>query len=326
MSRLLEVENLRTCFYTDDGVSHAVKDVSFHIDAGETLGLVGESSCGKSVTSLSIMRLLPKQIAKVVGGEIWFHGENLLDKTEAEMRQIRGNKIAMIFQEPMTSLNPVYTVGFQLMETIMLHQKLNKTEAYKQAIKMLGLVEIPSPEVRINEYPYQLSGGMRQRVMIAMALSSNPDLLIADEPTTALDVTIQAQILNLMLELKWRLNTSIMLITHDLGVVANMCDTVAVMYAGRIVEYADVHRIFKNPLHPYTRGLLSSLPRLDRQVETLHMIKGMVPNLYNMPKGCSFCPRCDDAMPICKEKMPTLDTLDDRQVRCWLYAQSRQEH
>jgi oligopeptide/dipeptide ABC transporter ATP-binding protein len=320
MSCLLEVKNLRTYFYTDDGVSRAVDDVSFHVEAGETLGVVGESSCGKSVTSLSILRLLPRQIAKIAGGEIWFRGENLLDKTEAEMQQIRGNKIAMIFQEPMTSLNPVYTIGFQLMETIVLHQKVNKKEAYKQAIKMLKLVDIPSPELRINAYAHQLSGGMRQRVMIAMALSSNPDLLIADEPTTALDVTIQAQILDLMAELKQRLNTAIMLITHDLGVVASMCDNVAVMYAGRIVEYASVSEIFKNPLHPYTKGLLNSIPRLDRHVETLYAIKGMVPNLSNMPKGCSFCPRCESAMPVCTEMMPAIETTGSRQIRCWLYS------
>jgi oligopeptide/dipeptide ABC transporter ATP-binding protein len=321
MPSLLEVKNLRTYFFTSEGVSHAVDDVSFSIAAGETLGIVGESSCGKSVTSLSILRLLPKQICRIVGGEVWFHGENLLEKTEADVRRIRGNKISVIFQEPMTSLNPVYTIGFQLMETIMLHQKASKKEAHEKAIEMLRLVDIPSPEQRIDEYSHQLSGGMRQRVMIAMALSSNPDLLIADEPTTALDVTIQAQILDLMVGLKRRSNMAIMLITHDLGVVASMCDNVAVMYAGRIVEYANVHDVFKTPLHPYTRGLIDSIPRLDRQVEVLHVIKGIVPNLYNMPKGCNFCPRCEKAMPICREEMPPMNTLGDRQIRCWLYAQ-----
>ncbi|HHV82522.1 MAG TPA: ABC transporter ATP-binding protein, partial [Tepidanaerobacter syntrophicus] len=285
---LVEVKNLKTYFFTEDGVVPAVDGVDFSIKEGETLGIVGESGCGKSVTSLSILRLVPSPPGKIVNGEILFRGENLLQKSEAEMRKIRGNDISMIFQEPMTSLNPVFTVGEQIAEAIELHQGLNKKQAIDKAVEMLKLVGIPSAEKRVYDFPHQMSGGMRQRVMIAMALSCNPSLLIADEPTTALDVTIQAQILELMKDLKRKLNTSIMLITHDLGVVAEMAENVLVMYAGKVVEYADVRTIFKEPKHPYTIGLMESIPRLDQPREKLYVIEGTVPNPFDMPKGCRF--------------------------------------
>ena len=317
---LLEVRDLKTCFYTEDGVVPAVDGVSFSVDKGETIGIVGESGCGKSVTSLSVMRLIPNPPGKIVGGEIIFEGENILEKSEAEMRHIRGNEISMIFQEPMTSLNPVFTVGDQIMEAIMLHQKVGKREARKKTIEMLKLVGIPSAEKRVDEYPHQMSGGMRQRVMIAMALSCNPKLLIADEPTTALDVTIQAQILDLMLKLKEDLGTAIMLITHDLGVIAETVNKVVVMYAGKIVESADVVSIFKKPEHPYTLGLLGSIPKVNEDRERLQVIEGVVPNPFNMPTGCRFHPRCSFARDICKEEEPELvDVEDGHQVRCWKF-------
>jgi len=317
---LLEVRDLKTYFYTEDGVVPAVDGVSFSVDKGETIGIVGESGCGKSVTSLSVMRLIPNPPGKIVDGEIIFEGKNILEKSEAEMRHIRGNEISMIFQEPMTSLNPVFTVGDQIMEAIMLHQKVGKREARKKTIEMLRLVGIPSAEKRVDEYPHQMSGGMRQRVMIAMALSCNPRLLIADEPTTALDVTIQAQILDLMLKLKEDLGTAIMLITHDLGVVAETVNKVVVMYAGKIVESADVVSIFKKPEHPYTLGLLGSIPKVNEDRERLQVIEGVVPNPFNMPTGCRFHPRCSFVRDICKEEEPELvDVEAGHQVRCWRF-------
>lgn len=315
---LLKLEDLKTYFYTEDGVVKAVDGVTFEIYKGETLGVVGESGCGKSVTSLSIMRLIPTPPGKIAGGQIWFDGENLATKTDAEMRKIRGNDISMIFQEPMTSLNPVFTVGHQIAEAILLHQKVSKKVALDKSIEMLTKVGIPLPEKRVDEYPHQLSGGMRQRVMIAMALSCNPKLLIADEPTTALDVTIQAQILELMKELKDEFNTAIMLITHDLGVVAEVCQRVAVMYAGKVVEYADVETIFGHPRHPYTWGLLRSIPKLDGHVKRLEVIDGVVPNPLHLPRGCAFHPRCRFARESCREREPEITEIrSGHSVRCW---------
>ncbi len=324
--KVLEVKDLNTHFFTDEGVVKSVDGVSFHIDSEETLGIVGESGCGKSVTSLSIMQLVPNPPGKIVAGEIFFQGENLLKKTADQMRRIRGNDIAMIFQEPMTSLNPVYTIGDQISESIILHQKLSKREAFQRSVDMLRLVGIPSPERRAREYPHQMSGGMRQRVMIAMALSCNPKLLIADEPTTALDVTIQAQILDLMRKLKSEFHTAIMLITHDLGVVAEMTDRVAVMYAGKVVEECDTVDLFREPLHPYTLGLLESIPRLDVGTkEKLHVIEGTVPNLLHLPQGCSFAPRCPKAMDICRQEAPVLTEVSDgRKVSCWLHSEGKE--
>ena len=317
---LVEVKNLKTYFFTEDGVVPAVDGVDFSIKEGETLGIVGESGCGKSVTSLSILRLVPSPPGKIVDGEILFRGENLLKKSEAEMRKIRGNDISMIFQEPMTSLNPVFTVGEQIAEAIELHQGLDKKQAMDKTVEMLKLVGIPSAEKRVYDFPHQMSGGMRQRVMIAMALSCNPSLLIADEPTTALDVTIQVQILELMKDLKKKLNTSIMLITHDLGVVAEMAENVLVMYAGKVVEYADVRTIFKEPKHPYTIGLMESIPRLDQPREKLYVIEGTVPNPFDMPKGCRFHPRCPEAKDICVNREPELISSNNHQVSCWKYS------
>ncbi|WP_062351339.1 ABC transporter ATP-binding protein [Bacillus kwashiorkori] len=317
---ILEVNNLRTSFFTSEGEVRAVDGVSFSLPAGKTLGIVGESGSGKSITSLSLMRLIDHP-GKIVGGEVIFKGEDLLKKSKKEMRHIRGNQISMIFQEPMTSLNPVYTIGDQIAESFQIHQGLSKRTAKIKAVEMLKLVGIPSPEKRVDQYPFELSGGMRQRVMIAMALACNPSLLIADEPTTALDVTIQAQILELIKDLQKRLNMSVIFITHDLGVVAETCDYVAVMYCGKVVEYSDVKTLFKNPKHPYTVGLLNSLPRHDMDQEDLVAIKGAVPSPFDMPKGCSFAPRCPFASPICHEKVPELTTLEQgRDVRCWIYT------
>lgn len=322
--RLLEVRNLKTYFYTEDGVVPAVDGVDFSIDKGTTLGIVGESGCGKSVTSLSIMGLIPNPPGKVVDGEIIFEGEDLLKKSEAEMRRIRGNDISMIFQEPMTSLNPVFTIGNQIMEAIILHQGLSKSDARDKTVEMLRLVGIPSPEKRVDEYPHQLSGGMRQRVMIAMALSCNPKLLIADEPTTALDVTIQAQILDLMRKLKDELGTAIMLITHDLGVVAELCEQVVVMYAGKIVERGDVETIFAEPTHPYTLGLLGSIPKLNETQRRLQAIPGVVPNPAFMPEGCRFHPRCRYATEECRNQEPELmDLGGGHEVACLRYKEIR---
>jgi peptide/nickel transport system ATP-binding protein len=306
---LLEVKNLKTQFRTDEGTFLAVDDISFSLEKGKTLGIVGESGCGKSVTSLSIMRLIPNPPGKIVGGEILFNGKDLLKISEEEMRKIRGNEIAMIFQEPMTSLNPVFTCGYQIAEAIALHQKgLTKKQVREKTIDMLKLVGMPEPDKRVDEYPHQLSGGMRQRVMIAMALSCNPSLLIADEPTTALDVTIQAQILELVRKLQREFNASMILITHDLGVVAETCDFVAVMYAGRIIEYGTVEDIFYRPRHRYTKGLLDSIPHFEtgHRRERLETIKGLVPNLMNIPKGCRFNDRCNFAQDDCRAQDPAL--------------------
>ena len=323
---LLEVKNLKTYFFTDGGVVKSVDDVSFNVKPGKTLGVVGESGCGKSITSLSIMQLVETPPGKIVDGEIIYNGENLLGKDKDEMRKIRGGEIAMIFQEPMTSLNPVFTVGQQIMEALMIHTDMDKTKAKERAIEMLKLVRIPLAEKRFNEYPHQLSGGMRQRVMIAMALSCNPKLLICDEPTTALDVTIQAQILDLINELKEKLVTSIMMITHDLGVIAEVADDVMVMYAGKIVEYGTADQIFETPMHPYTHGLMNCIPKLNDDNETrLHVIPGMVPSPDRMPKGCAFCPRCSEAKKICEEKMPELIEIDGQKVRCFKYTSEWEE-
>jgi len=323
---LLEIRNLKTCFYTEDGVVPAIENVSFSLDKGETIGIVGESGSGKSVTALSVMRLIPNPPGRIECGEIIFEGENLLEKRMDQMRGIRGNDIAMIFQEPMTSLNPVLTVGDQIMEAIVLHQKLSKQDAKDKAVHMLRLVGIPSPERRVNDYPHQMSGGMRQRVMIAMALSCNPKLLIADEPTTALDVTVQAQILELMMALKDDLGTSVMLITHDLGVIAETADKVVVMYAGNVVEKAGVRELFREPAHPYTMGLLGSIPRLNEDSKRLQSIEGVVPSPFNMPKGCRFSPRCGHAMDICREREPVFAKIaDGHHVSCWKYAAGSSE-
>jgi oligopeptide transport system ATP-binding protein len=305
---LLVVKNLETQFKTQDGVVKAVNNVSFHVDRGETLGIVGESGSGKSVTSLSIMRLIPNPPGKIVGGQIIFDGENLLDYTDEEMRHIRGNRIAMIFQDPMTSLNPVLTIGRQITESLELHMKLTPREAHNRAIELLQMVGIPGAARRLDDYPHQFSGGMRQRVMIAMALSCNPELLIADEPTTALDVTIQAQILELIQRLQHELGTAVIIITHDLGVVAGMADRVIVMYAGRIVEEGPTEEIFARPRMPYTIGLLRSIPRLDEEEgRKLTPIRGLPPDLINLPQICPFSPRCDYFIPgKCDQQVPPL--------------------
>jgi len=321
---LLEVKNLQTQFRVKGGLVNAVDGVDFEVDKGEVLAIVGESGSGKSVTSLSILSLIPNPPGKIIGGEILFKGEDLLKKSNKEMQDIRGNKISMIFQEPMTSLNPVVTIGKQIAETIIRHRKLKKRDAIAEAVKMLELVGIPTPKKRINDYPHQLSGGMRQRVMIAMALSCNPELLIADEPTTALDVTIQAQILELIVNLKDKLSTAVLLITHDLGVVAETADRVVVMYCGKIVEKATSLNLFEAPLHPYTEGLLLSIPKVDEKVEQLFMIPGMVPNPLNMPKGCSFSDRCSKCMDICREKEPEIVKYEGREVRCFLYSDKQE--
>jgi len=314
---LLEVKDLKTYFFTEDGVVKAVDGVDFEVNRGETLGLVGESGCGKSVTAFSIMRLLDYP-GKTVGGEVIFKGENLLKKNDNEMRKIRGKEIAMIFQEPMTALNPVLRVGFQISEALMMHFEISKEEAIKKSIELLKKVGIPMPEERVNEYPHQLSGGMRQRAMIAMAMSCDPALLIADEPTTALDVTIQAQILDLMKSLLREFNASLIMITHDLGVIAEIADSIAVMYASKIVEYADKKTIFHNPLHPYTFGLLTSIPRLDVEMKRLNVIPGIVPNPLHFPTGCKFNPRCRFTTNKCREEEPPLiKTEEGHLVRCW---------
>jgi oligopeptide/dipeptide ABC transporter ATP-binding protein len=317
---LLEVNNLRVGFKTDDGYVNAVNGLSYGVDSGSTLGIVGESGSGKSVNALTIMRLIPIPPGRIEGGSITLNGQNLLQKSEAEMRRIRGKDIAMIFQDPMTSLNPVLTVGDQISEAIRLHLKLDKKAALEKTIDMLRLVRIPVPEKRVYDYPHQLSGGMRQRVMIAMALSCDPAVLIADEPTTALDVTIQAQILDLMNEMQARLGSAIILITHDLGVVAETCRNVLVMYAGNQVEYGTAEQIFAEPRHPYTMGLLSSLPRVDAaDQKRLVPIEGQPPNMLRLPRGCSFAPRCKYRMPICDEPVPLYDFGGGHVARCFLY-------
>ncbi|ABO50961.1 oligopeptide/dipeptide ABC transporter, ATPase subunit [Desulforamulus reducens MI-1] len=317
---LLEVKDLKTHFFLEDGVVPAVDGVSFYLNRGETLAVVGESGSGKSITATSIMRLIPNPPGRIVGGEILYNGEDLLKKSEKEMRDIRGNRISMIFQEPMTSLNPVFRVGQQISESLIIHQGLNKKEALEKSIEMLKLTGIPSPEKRVHDFPHQMSGGMRQRVMIAMALCCRPELLIADEPTTALDVTIQAQILDLMHELKEQLGTAIIMITHDLAVVAEMADRAVVMYCGKLVEEAPVLELFDNPLHPYTKGLLRSIPHITDTQERLYMIDGMVPPLTNLPVGCAFAPRCPEAQPRCHAERPTLTQVSQgRRVSCWLH-------
>ena len=318
---LLEVKNLEASIKTKTGAIHAIEDISFSMEKGEILGVVGESGCGKSMTALSILRLLPTPPIEISGGQILYDGQDLLKMNKASIRSIRGNRISMIFQEPMTSLNPVYTVGNQIIEAIHFHRKVSRKVCWEQAVKMLKMVGIPAPEQRMKEYPHQLSGGMRQRVMIAMALSCQPELLIADEPTTALDVTIQAQILDELKRLQKQTGTAIMLITHDLGVVADMAQKVLVMYAGKVVEYADTIDIFSRPLHPYTEGLLKSIPRLNQSVEKLHVIDGMVPSLSQMSKGCRFCPRCEYATKYCQEYEPPMLVCDNRKVRCWRYKE-----
>lgn len=318
MNNLLEVKDLRTYFYTDDGVVKAVDGVNFSIETGKTLGIVGESGCGKSVTAMSILRLIAQPPGKIVDGTAIFEEKDLLKISEKEMRDVRGNEISVIFQEPMTSLNPVFTVGFQIGEVLILHQKLSKEEAMERAIQMIKLVGIPNAERIAEEYPHQLSGGMRQRVMIAMALACQPKLLIADEPTTALDVTIQAQILEIMNDLKTKLNTSIMLITHDLGVIADMADHVIVMYAGKVVEDAPVVELYQNPKHPYTIGLMSSIPSLVKEGQRLETITGSVPNPLYLPKGCYFHPRCKYAIDECKNSQPELrEIIPGHKVACF---------
>jgi len=318
MEKLLQVKDLRTYFYTDDGVVKAVDGVNFEVEAGKTIGIVGESGCGKSITAMSILRLIPDPPGKIVSGEIMFDGRDLTKLSIEDIRHIRGNDISMIFQEPMTSLNPVFTVGYQIMEVLMLHQNLSESEAKKKAIEMIKVVGIPRPDKIVDEYPHQLSGGMRQRIMIAMALACQPKLLIADEPTTALDVTIQAQILDLMNSLKERLNTSIMLITHDLGVVAEMSDHVVVMYSGKIVEDAPVKELFANPNHPYTIGLMNSIPSLVKEGERLESIEGSVPNPLYLPKGCYFHPRCKYATDECRKSQPELREISPgHKVSCF---------
>jgi len=320
---ILKIKGLKTHFYTDDGVVKAVDGVDLSISEGQTVGVVGESGCGKSVTALSIMRLLVDTKGRVVDGSIMYRDIDLQKLSEKKMRAIRGNEIAMIFQEPMTSLNPILKIGEQIAESIRLHLKFNAQNARTRALEALKSVGIPRAEAIMKEYPYQLSGGMRQRVMIAMAMSCEPKLLIADEPTTALDVTIQAQILDLMRKLKEEKNTSILFVTHDLGVVAEMCDRVVVMYAGKVVEETDVYTLFANPLHPYTRGLLNSIPKLLLNQKRLGSIPGNVPIFKNMPKGCKFSDRCSERMPKCLELDPPLERVSDGHFsRCWLTAQT----
>ena len=315
---LLEVENLQTHFRTPSGINRAVDGVSFHVNEGETLAIVGESGCGKSVTSMSLMRLIPEPPGRIAGA-IRFAGKDLLQMSDREMRAIRGNDISMIFQEPMTSLNPVLTVGRQIRETLMIHQGLDKQAAEAHAVEMLTLVGIPEPKRRVREYPHQLSGGMRQRVMIAIALACNPKLLIADEPTTALDVTIQAQILELMRVLRAETGTAIILITHDLGVIAELADDVIVMYAGQVIERGSVARLFAEPQHPYTIGLLGSIPRLHLEQERLSAIEGFVPDAAALPSGCRFHPRCPFAVEKCRHEVPPLlEITPQHEAACWL--------
>lgn len=321
---LVEFKNLETHFHTGEGIVKAVNNVSFKIKEGETVCVVGESGCGKSVTAMSLMRLIPSPPGKIVGGEILFEGKDVLKFTEQELMDMRGNDISVIFQEPMTSLNPVFKIGDQICEAIILHQHLSKEEAEKKAIEVLKIIGIARAEEIMKSYPHELSGGMRQRIMIAMAVCCNPKLLIADEPTTALDVTIQAQILDLMRDIKEKLNTSILLITHDLGVVAEMADYVVVMYAGKVIEEAPVLELFKNPLHPYTQGLLKSKPSVNGNETRLYSIPGQVPNPVGMPDNCYFNERCDICMEKCKDVQPTLVDVGNRhKVSCWLYKEGK---
>ncbi len=324
---ILKVCGLKTHFYTEDGVVRAVDGVDFELYQGEILGLVGESGCGKSVTSLSIMRLVGVP-GKIVEGDIVFEGRSLLKMSEKEMVEMRGNRLSMIFQQPQSSLNPVYKVGDQIAEVLQIHQGMNKSQAWERAVELLHLVGIPDPERKAHNFPHEMSGGQAQRVMIAMALALNPTLLIADEPTTALDVTIQAQIADLILELRQKMGTTVILITHDLGLIAEMADRVAVMYAGQIVEMAEINELFENPKHPYTLGLMGSIPVLGQVKERLDVIPGSVPNLINLPSGCRFAPRCrarvENQLEICASQMPELqDCGNGHIVRCWLYNQEK---
>ena len=321
---LLQIEALKTYFFTFEGTAKAVDDVTFSLDKGEVLGVVGESGCGKSVTAQSVMRLIPEPPGRIVHGQILFDGTDIVTLSMEQMRKVRGNRISMIFQEPMTSLNPVYTIGNQISEMFMLHEKCSKRESWGRSIEMLKQVQIPAPEKRVHEYPHQLSGGMRQRAMIAMALACNPEILIADEPTTALDVTIQAQILELMMQLKEDYDTAIMMITHDLGVIAEIAERILVMYAGKVVESGPTDTIFEDPKHPYTQGLLKSIPKLGERARhgrrQLQEIAGIVPSLYSLPDGCRFYPRCPQAMGVCKQSVPDLiDVGDSHRARCYLY-------
>jgi oligopeptide transport system ATP-binding protein len=321
---LLDVKDLKTYFFTRRGVVKAVDGVSFSLDEGETLGLVGESGCGKSITALSIQRLVPQPAGRIVGGKILLEGEDLSLKSEKEMREIRGKRISMILQDPMSSLNPVFTIGEQVAEPIRAHQRLRGQRLWEEVRGMLTRVRIPSPELRMSEYPHQMSGGMRQRIVGAIALSCRPHLLIADEPTTALDVTIQAQFLRLLKEVQQELGLSMIMITHDFGIVARVCDRVAVMYSGKIVEAAGIRELFNNPTHPYTIALMKSLPKLEQKLPRLYSIEGQPPDLRNMPPGCAFAPRCSEAMDICKiEYPPVLIVSDSHQVSCWLRMQGR---
>jgi oligopeptide/dipeptide ABC transporter ATP-binding protein len=323
-SCLLQIEGLKTYFYTFEGIAKAVDDVSFTLGKGEVLGIVGESGCGKSVTAQSVMRLIPEPPGKIVNGKILFDGIDITRLSMEDMRSIRGNRISMIFQEPMTSLNPVYTIGNQISEMFRLHEKRSRAESWERSIEMLKKVQIPAPEKRVYEYPHQLSGGMRQRAMIAMALACNPEILIADEPTTALDVTIQAQILELMMQLQEDYNSAIMMITHDLGVIAEIAGRIEVMYAGKVVEEGATAAIFEDPKHPYTRGLLKSIPKLGERARSgrrrLQEITGIVPSLYELPAGCRFYPRCPQAMEVCNQSIPALiEVGGSHRVRCFLY-------
>ena len=327
MPPLLQVRDLRTYFYTDDGIVKAVDGVSFEVEQGETLGLVGESGCGKSVSALSLLRLIPNPPGRIVGGEVIFEGEDLLKVDEDEIRHVRGNKIAMVFQEPMTSLNPVLSIGRQLTESLELHMKMDTTAALRRAIQLLDMVQIPEAAARISDYPHQFSGGMRQRVMIAMALACNPKLLLADEPTTALDVTIQAQVLEILARLSSELGTAVIIITHNLGVVARYADRVNVMYAGKVVETASARELYRNPRHPYTVGLLKSVPRLDQvRKQKLEVIEGSPPDLVNMPEGCSFYPRCTYRVERCKTEMPPLMPVGEKHnSACWEWQRVARE-
>jgi oligopeptide transport system ATP-binding protein len=320
MSALLQVKDLRTHFFTDEGVVRAVDGISYDVEEGETMGLVGESGCGKSVSALSILRLIPNPPGKIVGGEVWFDGRDLLKVNEEEIRHVRGNRIAMIFQEPMTSLNPVLTIGRQITEALELHLKMNRSAANHRAVELLELVGIPEAHTRLKDYPHQFSGGMRQRVMIAMALSCNPKLLLADEPTTALDVTIQAQILEILARLSSEFKTAVIIITHNLGVVARYADRVNVMYAGKIVESGSAREIYGRPRHPYTLGLLRSVPRLDEaRRDKLVPIEGLPPDLANIPPGCSFYPRCSYRIDRCRAEEPPLMLVDAKHyAACWV--------
>lgn len=317
---ILEVKDLRTYFYTEDGVVKAVDGLSYHVNKGECVGLVGESACGKSVSAMSVLRLIPNPPGSIVGGEILFKGEDLLQLSEERMRDIRGNRIAMVFQEPTSSLNPVLTVGRQISESLELHRGMDKKAARAESVNLLKLVGVPDPVQRIKDHPYQFSGGMQQRIMIAMALSCSPELIIADEPTTSLDVTVQAQILEIIAELRSKLGTAVMIITHNLGVVARYVDRVNVMYAGALVETGPTEEIYAAPKHPYTLGLLASVPRLDStRKENLRVIKGLPPNLARLPKGCPFAPRCDYAMARCREEKPVLERVGENHYRACFY-------